>query len=594
MSLDGITLRFAVNELNHELTGGRVQRIYQPQKDTLVMHLSSWGKKPALFLSLNPQVPGCHITAKRYENPGVPPIFCMVLRKHLLGAELLSVRQEDLDRLVHFEFRGQTEMGFETRLTLTAELTGRHSNFILHQKNEEGEDIIVDAANRLGYSPTGGRLILPHKPYELPGRVDKIDILSSHYNIETVFAKYFGSEIPVGRAILDSFFGIGRRFADELAARAGLAAHHVDTLTAPDYERLEQVFSDLRDSLGSPTTEARLLISPEGEPLDFTPFPFLQDTGMPQESYPTLSGAMDAYADTLYRHRNLSQSKKKLNDVVKRLLNRAEKKLQAQKQDLIDLKDTDDLRIRGELLFANLHAIPDPPPPYVELQNYYDPDYKTIRIDIPKGKSAKGQAEALFKKYKKQRGTEAFLDKALPETERLVEYLDSIAWAIQAADSHDSLKQIEKELKDAGYIEDKSSKKQKQKAITLEPRRAECKGFTILVGRNNIGNDELTFSIAHKDDLWFHAREIPGSHVILRTEGKEPDNEVLSAAANLAAVYSRGKNDTLVAVDYTKVLYVKKIKNAMPGMVIYDRFKTALMKPDAAFAASCMEVEDDE
>lgn len=575
MSMDGITLHFIKNELNAELTGAKIQKIYQPASDQLVIHTNRYGQKRMLLLSIHPTQPGCHFTEAKYPNPDTPPMFCMLLRKHLTGATVTKVDQVGLDRILKIRFETYNELGNLSHLTLVIEIMGRHSNIILLETETER---IIDSIIRIGPSTSSFRIVLPKQAYIAPPQPDKKDFLSCDYNIESLLLEYFSRDLPLSKVIFQLFTGMGNQFAEEILLRAGLRpSMRPYELTPAMIQALKEAIDYLKQEMTEQKVSPTVYFDPEGAPMDFTPFLFRCYESYPRKQYESMSQAIDQYYDALWHHKVLEKKRKNLTDVVKKHLSKQEKKLKNQREDLLKTDGYHRYQVYGEVLLANAYTFREQPVGSVSLPNFYDENYTEIKIPIPPGKDIYQAADGYFKKYKKLKGTEAFLLKDIPKVEEEVTYLENILFSLTMAKSMEELHEVEDELLSLHYLEEKrvKGKPVKRERSTSSPYCIQVEGYTVYAGRNNIQNDRITFKLADDEDTWFHARNIPGSHVVIKNPAGEtiPDS-VLLTAARIAGYLSKFQNDVYVEVDYTLVKYVKKIKGAKPGMVIYDKFST--------------------
>lgn len=579
MALDGVLLRGVALELNALLEGARVDKVLQPEKDELHLLLRAAGENVRLLLSASANHARIQLTGIAKQNPAEPPVFCMLLRKHLAGGRVMKLRQDGLDRVIHIDIQNKDELGDAAVFTLTVEIMGRHSNIILHRDGR-----ILDSIKRIPLSISRVREVLPGLPYESPPAQHKQDPMALQ-GTEAYFALLEKADEGLGveRALCALLSGVGAGTAAEIVHCA-----HADglmgNLTMAARTRLagamESFFAPLRAGKYEPT----LLVEDTGTPREvlprrYTMFPV--DRMRPQ---PSLSQAMDVYyagRDRAERSRQRSQT---LTRVLGQALQRAQNKLALQMQTLQDQAQMETLRIQGELLTANLYRAAKGMRA-LEVENYYHPGERmTIPLDIRKGPSE--NAQAFFKRYAKLRTAVSRAAQELPNTRQEVDYLQGQLVNVEQSVSEAELAEIREELIREGVM--RPDRGRGKKPAKLPPPSKPLRvvlpgGIEAFVGRNNQQNDRLTLQTAAPDDTWLHVKDAPGSHVIVKTA--DPPQHALQAAAQLAAHYSSLKHSANVPVDYTLRRYVKKPSGAKPGMVIYTHQRTLYVTPDAAAIA---------
>lgn len=630
MPLDGVSSRCLAAELNQLLAGARVDRIYQPDRADILFVLRGDSKNHRLLVSANPSAPRLHLSDEDRENPGTPPMFCMLLRKHLLGARLTAVETPGYERIFIFHFSVIDELGDTVGKRLVAEIMGRHSNIIL--LNEEGR--IHDAIVHVDESVSRVREIMPARVYQLPPDQQKTappDLLTRS-----------GPDLPwrapalanktVDKALLASIQGFSPQLCQEVVLRAGLDERlRTGQLDEAGHERLAQVLqhlvADVEAGRFAPTTFHAAPDEPV--PLDFHALP-LQIYAIRRPAA-SLSQAMDLFYLERERQNRLRQKKQVLEKRVARQLEHARRKLQIHEEDIRDGQSSDDWRIQGELILANI-ANWQEGAATLEAVDYYDPEQQLRPIAIDPGLTAAQMAQRCFRRYTRARTRGETGLRLAREDRRDIDYLESLQVALAQTTGLSDLAEIRREmaqngLTDADSRPDKaaadadrdrqfpgkagSRAKRHQQQLArgrlktrkkgaapadapLEPRRyRSADGLTILVGRNNLQNDYLTLRLAAKDDLWLHVQKMPGSHVIVRTERQEVPERTLLEAAGLAAWFSRATlslrdgdsrmaaNSVTqkVAVDYCPVSHVRKPGGAKPGMVIYEHYQTVYVSP---------------
>lgn len=546
MAFDGIFLHFVLDEIN-SVSGCRIEKIHQPSKNELVLLLRKSGMHKKLLICARPGAARCNFTDNSYENPPAPPMFCMLMRKHLCGAKFFLAEQLGCDRVVHFLFEGTNEMGDITTFNLVCEFTGAKANIIL----VNGEGRIIDALRRSD-PETDERMILPGAKYEPIVNSNKLNPFKSDRDLLVTSAKNEGS-------ILKSIAGVSPLIDRELGEAA-------------DAQAVDRLLSAIDNN--KPT----VTLDPDNNTVEFSYCPITQyGPDYKHKEYPSYNSLLDDYYSQKDKQNILGQYKNDIQKTVSKLISRTVRKAELRKAEQISGRDREHLRIWGELLKANLYAI-DPSLTSVTVKNYYSESLQDITIPLDPSLSPAANASKYFKEYKKQCVAAGMLEDLIAEANRDLEYLKSVAHCIDKAESKRELDAIYDELQDSGYI--KTRTKRQKAAGTGAPLEYSFAEYHILCGKNNRQNDRLTFKTAGKNDLWLHARNIPGAHVILFCNNREPIPQAIEFAATVAAKHSFGANSGGVSVDYTKVRYVKKPPGAKPGMVTYDKFSTVYIKLD--------------
>ena len=577
MALDGAFLHKLRDEIAGRALESRIDKICQPTKEELVLTLRSKGFGGKLLLSCRGTAARVHFTESAPENPPVPPMFCMLLRKHLMGAKLVAVEQPGLERTLLFRFDTVNEMGDRVAPALVLEILGSKANLILVDR----ENRIIDAVRRSDLENGKERLIQPGAKYEPPPSQHKLSLLDTPAEavVERLREKT-GMELSAAlRETLDGASPIVcREAAFRAARRQGVA---VEELTGDDLQRLRLYLHGLAGEIqtgGRPV----LVEKPDGTPWDFTYIPVSQ-YGMEAvtRELPGYSQLLDAFYTRREATERIRRQSQDLLKLLATLMQRTARKIAAQKKDMAKSADRERLRVCGELLKANLHRVPKGASS-VELENYYDPEMAVLRIPLNAALSPAQNAQRYFKEYKKTYTAEQVLGEQIAAGEQELIYLESVFDALSRAESTAELQDIQEELAAGGYVKRGAGGKNGRKpaASRSRPMRfTSSDGFAILVGRNNRQNDELTLRTADRNDIWLHVKNIPGSHVIVLTEGRVPPDRTLEEAARLAAYYSKARQSSSVPVDYAPVRRVKKPAGAKPGMVIYEGNRTAYVQP---------------
>jgi len=578
MAFDGITTAALTAELNKRLSGGRISKVAQPENDELQITVNSREGNLKLLLSADPSLPLVYITENSKKSPATAPNFCMVLRKYLQGGRIIDVSQPGLERAIRIDAEHLDEMGDVRRLSLITEIMGKHSNIILTE-DDNGKEKIIDSIKHVSALVSSVREVLPGREYFIPNTMDKAEILSlSDEQIRDIITAYPG---PVFKAIYTSFTGFSPLAAHEAAYRAGVDGDaSVSSLSGEETERLVKELSDFSSMIKSGEFEPCIAYT-GGKPEDYAAFRLTMYRGESDEM--TEMSSMSEVLEKYYSEKQLSvrmnQRSSDLKKVVKTLIERDAHTLDEQLLQLKKTEDRDKYRIRGELLNAFGYSAA-PGDKSITVDNYYTGEKETIPLDPTL--SAQENAVRYFDRYTKLKRTAEALSLQTENVKSRMEHLESILTAISIAESEEDLDWIRRELSDAGYIKAHTSKG-KPARLKGEPHHyVSSDGYDIYVGRNNIQNDELTFRYATGADWWFHAKKMPGSHVVLKVKepGEELPDRAFEEAAALAAFYSAGREQSKVDIDYVLKKEVKKPSGAKPGFVVYYTNYSMTIAPD--------------
>jgi len=565
MPMDGFTLSFMQRELRDTLLGGRVDKVNQPERDALVLLIRSGGNHK-LLLSANANQARAQITSQTYENPAEPPMFCMLMRKHLMGSRIVEIEQISGDRILAITFDCLDEMGYHVKRTLYLEVMGRHSNLTL--VSEDGT--IIDAIRHVNSEMSRVRTVLPGGVYQLPPQPDKLtpDMLSS----ENLKARLSALTCTLSKGLMECVAGMASVCSKEVCAQIGVAP--ATPIAELDLDVVSEKLSAFYNALTpSPVT----LYDDAGLALDFFPFPYRSFTLENQKAMPTLSAAMDDFYLGRDLRMRMQQKSAGLQKHVKSALERTEKKKAIMLDTLRQSDKTEQNRIYGDLLTANIHLI-GKGAESVTVQNYYDPECPDVVIPISSRLTPAQNAQNYYKKYRKAKIAEQYAKEQLVTIERDLMLLENALEDLEKCENTTDLAEIRYVLTESGFVRpDASQKKGKGKKLQEgKPYRFTAPDGTLIeVGKNSLQNDRLTLH-ARGNETWLHAQNIPGSHVIIRSE-EEPSDETLLYACKLATYYSKGRNHPQQAIDYTKRKYVKKAAGSPAGMVTYTNFKTAII-----------------
>ncbi len=571
--LDGIFLRHIKNEIETEMLGARVNQIYQPNRDELILVLRSPQGTRKLLLSARANSPRVNFCAATPENPAQPPMFCMLLRKRLGGGKLTGVRQLGCDRVIFLDFECINELGDLVNISVVCEIMGMYSNVIVVNRDT---NVIIDALKRVDLTVSSRRFVLPNIPYELPESQNKLNILESTPEEIAEAAKRLDAEMPLSKALLSVIQGISPIVARELEFR--VMEGSTNRLEGVLLERLLSELQALKDLTENCGGKPCIVFREDGKPMDFSFINIGQYGSFAGvRSADSFSEAVDTFYDERDRRERMRVKSHSLQKLLGNLIDRTARKINKQKAELAQCGNREQLRICGDLLHANLYRIPRGAT-FAELENFYDENGGTVRIKLNPAISPAANAQKYYKDYQKAKTAETVLAEQIEKGKAELEYLESVADALSRSDSQRELSQIREELTEQGYLRRPKGKVQKQAALPPKEFRT-SDGFTVLVGRNNRQNDQLTLKTAAKTDMWLHTKEIHGSHVIIRAEGREVSDTAIFEAARLAAYHSKAKESANVPVDYTFVKFVSKPSGAKPGMVIYVNQKTVVVDP---------------
>lgn len=577
MALDGIFLRHIKSELEKVLTDSRVSQVYQPNRDELIINLRTFDGNKRLLISARADSPRLGITEYSVENPDKPPMFCMLLRKRLTGAKLVKIRQPQLERILFFDFDAVNELGDKVRLTLAAEIMGKHSNVVLYDEKE----IIIDALKRVDITLSSKRLVLPSLAYEMPPSQNKVSLEAESSREILNLIKEKG-EARLDKAILNTLTGVSPVVCRELSYIAtGVTDAEINLMTEKQWLKLENAIVALCAETENPGSYA-ITLEMHGKLFDFSFMPITQyGNEVKRQEYKSFCQALDGFYHTRESYERMRVKSHALNKLIGNNIERLSRKISAQRLELEKCSGRESFRQMGDLIAANMHLIKKGAA-FAEVVNFYDENSGYIRIPLDAAKSPQQNAQKYYKDYAKAKTADKMLRVQIEKSLEELSYMETVADEISRAENEQDLTAIRFELVSQGYLKENKSEKnnrkhQKQKA---DFRRFETSdGFEVLVGRNNSQNDLLTLKTAEKSDLWFHTKDIPGSHTVIITHGKEVSEQAIVEAAQLAAYFSKAKESSKVAVDYTLIKKVSKPVGAKPGKVIYTNHRTLYVTP---------------
>ncbi len=579
MAFDAFFLSAVLEEIRSQTTDARVDKIHQPSRDTVILQLKCREGRQKLLFALNPTAPRLHLTVASPENPAEPPMFCMLLRKHLLGARLLEIRQIPMERCAYFVFDCIDELGDHVRKTLAAELMGRTCN--LYLLSPEGR--IIDCLRRIGLDESAKRAALPGLNYQPPSPITKKNPAEDSDAIGEILAGP-GGDVLADR-LMDSFGGLSPLVCREAALfAAGSTDARLEGLDLAVAEQKLQMF--FREHLEHP--KPCFYAQSDGTPKQFAFCPIRQyGAGGQAESF---SALLDRYYTIRDRNDAMRQKSQAVRKTVQNLCTRLRRKLAIQEKELEETYDRERLRQLGDILTANIHRITKGQT-RIECEDFYDEQMKPIEIPLSPILSPQQNAAKFYKDYARMKNAEKELTRQLELGETELSYLESVLEELSRAQTDAELEEIRHELREGGYLKADTGKR-KMKAGKLPPMRFESTdGYPIYVGRNNRQNDELTFRLARKDDIWCHASKVHGSHVIISCGGTTPPDDTVTQAAQLAAHYAETKGGQNLPVDVTQVRQVKKTPGGKPGMVIYHTYRTVIVNPYPEIVVDALNAE---
>ncbi len=576
MAFDGFVTHSITGELSALLLMGKIDKIHQPEKDEITVSVRTHSGTYKLLLSAATSNPRLHLTEKNYQNPINAPLFCMILRKHLQGGKIIEICQHGFDRVVKFVIECYTEMGDLTHKNLIIEIMGKHSNIILtHQDNK-----IIDSIRHVDFTTSAVRQILPGLIYEFPPKQDKSEPTEVRESDFAEKLRNANTDTVLDKLILSEFVGMSPLLAREIVFR--YASDTKILVSDVDATSFAKHLSDFLKSTINNSEKPSLVKEFESEkPISFSCVQLTQYENLgriiPCDS---ISSVVEEFFSGRDLHDRLTQKASGTIKIINNNIERCDKKISIHRDIIEKSKDRDRYKIHGDLLTANLYQI-KPGSDKIVVQNYYSENLENSTIELKPELSPSQNAQRYYKLYTKAKNAEEHSRKQLKDAENEKAYLETVLDSVNRATSYSDLVEIREELADGGYVTLQNSKKKKnvQKSKPMEFLSSD--GYTILVGKNNNQNDQLTIRTAYSTDMWLHTKNIPGSHVIIRTngQGEVPDNTLVEAAI-IAAYFSKAQKATGVPVDYTLIKNIRKPNGSKPGFVIYETNYTVYVTPD--------------
>ncbi len=569
MAFDGVVIASLVSELNHTIANARISKIAQPEKDALLLTLKGSCGQKRLFLSASASLPLIYLTEKNKPSPLTAPNFCMLLRKHISNGRIVRIWQPDMERIIHFEIEHLDDLGDVRQKTLTIELMGKHSNLIFTDENK----MIIDSIKHVPAQVSSVREVLPGRDYFIPSQGKRNPLMAE---LSEFLEKALAKPVSAAKAIYTSYTGISPCTANEICYRAGIDAD-APAASLNEEEKLHLgnhfiwMMQDIREEKFTPN-----IVLENRRPLEFSSVRLTQYGHLECEEEDSVSAVLEHFYAARDTYTRIRQKSVDLRKIVSTALERNHKKYQLQLKQLQDTEKRDKYKVYGELINTYGYSLEEGAKT-LEALNYYTNEM--IKIPLDTQLSPKENAKKYFEKYSKLKRTNEALSELIVETKAEIEHLESIATSLDIALNEDDLVQIKEELTEYGYIRRRGhEKKQKVKSRPFHYRSSD--GFDIYIGKNNYQNEEITFKLANGGDWWFHAKKIPGSHVIVKTNGEELPDRTFEEAAMLAGYYSQGREAEKIEIDYLQRKNVKKPNGSAPGFVVYYTNYSMAIHPD--------------
>lgn len=578
MALDGITTAAIVHELKTNLIGGRIDKIHQPVSDEIRFTVRGIGVVHKILASANSSTPRIHITQTSKENPMTAPLFCMVLRKHIGGGKIVDICQPEFERIIIIKIESTNEMGDLTTKNLILEIMGKHSNLIL--TDESGR--ILDSIKRISHEKSSVREVLPGKDYVYPPSQNKKNPLVAIQS-DFLFSLHLQEGQKLQEFLYKTYTGISPIMAGEICFRAALEpSNSFQQTTTEEGERLFAAFEKVMAEVKQANFTPNIYYHPNSNRvLDFSVLEMAEFHALDHKTFPSVSSLLEGFYQERDHAYHIRQKAHDMRRLVVSNIERCVKKKEIQLKTRKEVADMEIWRKKGELLTANIYAIPQGVTTYRTI-DFYDENMGEIDITLDPTKTPSENAQKYFSRYNKAKRTLAALEVQEKQNNEELLYLESVLNAIESASDDADLSEIRTELAESGFVRRQAPKKGAPRPKKAKPLHfISSDGYDIFVGKSNLQNDELTLRTADSNDLWLHTKDIPGSHVIIKTNGTGTASDAtLEEAANLAAHFSKAKNSSMVPVDYTLRKNVKKPNGAKPGMVIYLTNRTIYVTPD--------------
>lgn len=570
MAFDGIVTAAMAEELKTTLLDARINKIAQPEPDELLLTLKAGKTQHRLLISASAGLPFLYLTQHNKPSPMTAPNFCMLLRKHIQNGRIVSIEQPDLERVIDFKIEHLNDLGDLCQKHLIVELMGKHSNIIFC----DDKNTIIDSIKHVSAQMSSVREVLPGRDYFIPKTMHKQNPLTIS---KDAFMECLRSQsAPCAKALYSSFTGISPVIAQEACSLACIeSAQPANTLNETELLHLAGIFSNLMEDVRQKEFYPCIIYNKE-EPVEFCALPLSQYADLQSQPFDSISAVLETYYADKNAFTRIRQKSADLRRIVQTAQERSRKKYDLQQKQLRDTQKREKYRVYGELIHTYGYSVPEGAASF-EALNYYTNE--TITIPLDKNLTTAENAQKYFNKYNKQKRTFEALSTLIQETKNELEHLNSVAAALDIATAEEDLMQIKEELTQCGYIRRKFTNKKVN--VKSKPfHYISSDGYHIYIGKNNLQNDELTFGFAAGNDWWFHAKGIPGSHVVVKTNGEKLPDRAFEEAGRLAAYYSQGRNSEKVEIDYTLKKNVKKPNGSKPGFVVYYTNYSLVIAPD--------------
>lgn len=583
MALDGLVIHSIVDELHSKLLGGKIDKVYQPENDEVVLHIRNNKQNFKLVLSASASNPRVYLANDyKKENPINAPMFCMLFRKHIQGGNIVNISQVGFERIIKISVESFDELKEKTTKDIIVEIMGRHSNIIL---THSLDNKIIDSAKRIPPSISRVRQLLPGLTYDLPPEQNKLNPLNdiSLQDFTNTLKDFQGN---IFKSIYSKFLGISPIIAKEICFRAKVD-EKTDTIDCSDeifnliYIEFLNLFKNIKSNNYTP---CMFIDESIDRVIDFSCVNINLFSTLSSVKDDSMSKILEDYYKTKDIKDRIHQRSSDLRKSISIKLDRLYNKLKKQNEELLESENADSYKVSGELITSYIYMI-EKGMESVEVDNFYDPEYKSVKIKLNKNLTPSENAQKYFKKYAKMKTAKVEINNQIKISEEEIHYLENILLSIENCENLAELLDIREELGKVGYLKSQNKSKKETKLTTKPHEFLSSDGFKILVGKNNKQNDHLTLKVADNNDIWLHTKNIPGSHVIIKCEGKEVSDETLFEGAMLAAYFSKSKMSAQVPVDYTKKKNIKKPNGAKPGMVIYETNNTIYVTPTEELVA---------
>jgi len=590
MALDGLVVAAIAQELREVLTNSKIEKIHQPEADEIIIAIRGQGKNLKLLLSSSSQFPRAHLTALAKENPLAPPSFCMLLRKHLSGGRIIGIEQPEFERILRIQIEAYDELHILKTKYLIIEIMGKHSNIVL----VEGEsNKILDSIKRVSFDVSRYRQVLPGLKYEMPPSQEKTSPLEigSFEDFKMVLQPYM--QTPVYKGIYSGYTGLSPLISREICFVAGISeGTPLLGLQDGDLRRLYEAFNSIINMVKANSFTPTIYIDQQtNKYVDFNVVPLKHLSYYSERPMESTGEMLETFFEARDKKDRLQQKSQDLRKSLQVKLDRLYNKIDNLQKDLLKAEKAEDFKLKGDLITANIYQLKEQKTDTITVINYYEPEMPQITIEIDKKLTPTQNAQRYYKQYNKFKTAVIEVNRQMKITKKEIAYLENILISLEHATHLSDLEEILAELVGTGYVKRRALKKAPPLKKSTYLKYLSSDGLLMYVGKNNIQNDEITFKIASKEDIWLHIKDMPGSHVIVKLQETAIPDQTLLEAATLAAYYSKGKNSSKISIDYTQRKYVRKQTGAKPGMVTYDNFKTVIVDPDLALIARLEEVK---